>query len=164
MKKMICVIGSSEASGKLYQLAEDIGTEISKRGCVLVVGGPWGVMGVASRGAKSEGGIVVAVLPSKEKEGVEFVDIPIATGVGRARSDIMINSSDGIIVIGGEAGTLREIALAYKEGKPIVVLKGSGGWADKVADSYLDTRKTVRIMGATSAKQAVDLIIKQISK
>jgi uncharacterized protein (TIGR00725 family) len=67
--------------------------------------------------------------------------------------------SDALIVLGGGAGTLQEIAIAYRQGKPIITLGETGGWADKVRGCYLDTRKIVKIESELSPEGAVDRII-----
>lgn len=161
--KKIAVVGSSGADEKMTGIAEDIGKEIAKQDAILLIGEYVGIMESAARGAKGESGTVIGIMQKDREEDAKFIDIQITTGIGRLRSDIMINSSDGVIAIGGSAGTLKEIAYAYKIGKPIVVIKGSGGWADRLADKYLDEKETVRIAGAETAKEAVDIIIREIN-
>jgi uncharacterized protein (TIGR00725 family) len=62
-------------------------------------------------------------------------------------------------VVGGGAGTYIEACVAYQKGKPIVALTGSGGTADKIADTFLDDRKTVKVISASNPKDAVDLAL-----
>ena len=70
---------------------------------------------------------------------------------------------NGVIVIGGGAGTLSEICAAYIYKKPIVALKNSGGTATKYADEYIDHRKNVKIIGVETPQQAVKYILEQIN-
>lgn len=160
--KKIAVIGSSSADEKIIGTAREVGKEIAKQNLSLLIGEYAGIMEASARGAKEEGGTVVGIMRGENEECAPFIDIQISTGIGRLRSDILINSSDGVIAIGGFAGTLKEIAYAYKIGKPTAVIKGSGGWADKLADSYLDEKKTVKIIGAKTAKEAVGALMEQI--
>lgn len=160
--KKIAVIGSSSADEKMIGIAADVGAEIAKQNLVLLIGEYAGIMEASARGAKEAGGTIIGIMRGEKEETAAFIDIQIPTGIGRSRSDILINSCDGVIAIGGSAGTLKEIAYAYKIGKPIVVIKGSGGWADKLADSYLDEKKTIKIVGAKTAKEAVDVLMEQI--
>ena len=160
--KKIAIIGSSCADEKMIGIAAEVGTEIAKQCLILIIGEYSGVMEASARGAKSCGGTVIGIMRGEKEESAAYIDIQIPTGIGRLRSDILINSSDGVIAIGGSAGTLKEMAYAYKIGKPIAVIKGSGGWADKLSDSYLDEKKTVKIVGAKTAKEAVDALIEQI--
>lgn len=114
-------------------------------------------MEAASKGAKEAGGITVGIIPQEDKEYANsFCDIVIATGIGWPRDFITAYSGDAVIVIGGGAGTAIEAYAAYFKSKPIIALKGSGGIADKIADSYLDDRKLVKVVGEESAKRAVE--------
>jgi uncharacterized protein (TIGR00725 family) len=72
-------------------------------------------------------------------------------------------SADGVIVIGGGAGTLSEICAAYMYKKPIVALKNSGGTATNYADKYIDHRKNVKIIGVETPQQAVKCLLDQIN-
>jgi uncharacterized protein (TIGR00725 family) len=79
------------------------------------------------------------------------------------RNFINVYSADGVIVVGGGAGTITEIAAAYIEGKPIVSLVGTGGAADEYAEKYIDDRRRVKIYAASSPPEAVDLLISLIN-
>ncbi len=104
--------------------AEEAGRLIAQKGANLVCGGLGGVMEAASRGAKSEGGLTVGILPHNDsKEANQFIDIPIATGLGIGRNIIIARSADALIAIGGEYGTLSEIAFALQMNKPVVGIK-----------------------------------------
>ena len=65
-----------------------------------------------------------------------------------------------IITIGGGSGTLNEIVVAYQAGIPVVVLKDSGGWSDKLAETYLDDRKRFKIKSARTPREAAELAIR----
>jgi len=119
----IGVIGASQCSEQIRDLAEKVGKEIAKKGFILVCGGLGGVMEAAAKGAKEEGGITVGILPGPDPEQANrFIDIKIATNMGHARNMILVHSSHAIIAIGGEYGTLSEIAIALKLGKPLIGL------------------------------------------
>ena len=124
MRKIrVGVIGPSEAPPDLYSLAEDVGRLIAEAGALLICGGGTGVMEAASKGVKSAGGISVGILPgTNETEANQYVDIPIITGMGHGRNIINVRSSEALIAIGGGYGTLSEIALALRTGKPVVGL------------------------------------------
>jgi hypothetical protein len=172
----IGVMGSwrSHLPAASYQIAEEVGEEIAKRGLALFTGGSTGIMEHAMKGAKKAGGTTIGVVPashySKYAYLGKFIDIKISTGTDEAgRIPILINSVEGIIVVGGGAGSLTEVALAYHQGKPIVVIEGSGELANKLpkildADGYLDSKKLVKIQFAKTAKEAVDKLIKEIEK
>ncbi|MDE2588943.1 MAG: TIGR00725 family protein, partial [Patescibacteria group bacterium] len=72
-------------------------------------------------------------------------------------------SGDGIIIIGGGSGTLSEACAAYMHRRPMVAIKNTGGVADRYADQYLDHRKQVKIIGASSPREAVKIILSEIN-
>lgn len=166
----IGVIGQSgEVSLEMQALAESVGKEIASRGALLISGGTSGVMEAASRGAKLAGGLVVGILPGDTADtGNEYIDIPITTGLGfDYRSLIIIHSSDAVIMVGGENGTLGELSAAYLNRKPIAVIEGSGGWAARIKTicyegTYLDTRKSVKLNFAQTAKEALDILLARL--
>jgi len=147
-------------------LAEEIGEEIARRGAIVICGGRGGVMKAAAKGALRAGGITVGILPSMSKdEANEYIKIIIPSGCGPVmRGSLIIRAADAIITIGGGVGTLGEIACAYAHKKPIIGLRGSGGWTDKLVDTYLDDRKLVKIAGGCSAKEVVDIAFDQIKQ
>lgn len=119
----IGVIGAGKCDEELYNLAFRVGQLIAERGHVLINGGLGGVMEASAKGAKSRGGLVVAVLPRKKDYCNEFADIKIATDMGHARNMIIVHSSDALISVGGGYGTISEIAIALKEGKRVASLR-----------------------------------------
>jgi uncharacterized protein (TIGR00725 family) len=158
-RRQILVIGfgKDHCPEQVYHAAYEVGREIGKRGAVLLTGGLGGVMEAASHGAKDRGSLVVGIIPQDDKWTTnEFCDVVIATGLGHARDFLTAYSADAIVIVGGGVGTLIEAAAAYQKKIPIVALKGSGGVADRYADTYLDDRETEKIMGETSPEKAVD--------
>ncbi len=147
----IAVIGSASASRDVLELAEELGREIARRGHVLVCGGRGGVMEAACRGAKEEGGLTVGVLPGEvHGEANPYVDVELPTGLGEARNALVVRAGEAVIAVAGGWGTLSEIALARKMGRPVIGLKPSGGWARRLAERG-------EIEGAETPGEAVDL-------
>ncbi|NOZ61229.1 MAG: TIGR00725 family protein [Calditrichaeota bacterium] len=124
-KPIIGVIGQGKfVPNDVLRLAEDVGKLIAQRGAMLVCGGLGGVMEAACRGAKAENGISIGVLPGRDTgDANEFVDIPVATGLGEARNSIVVRTADVIIAIGGKFGTLSEIGFALAFGKGVIGLR-----------------------------------------
>ena len=107
-------------------MAEAVGRALAEAGAILICGGRGGVMAAACRGAKSAGGLTIGVLPGDSAaEANPYVDIPIVTGMGEARNIIIVRTAHAVIAVGGEFGTLSEIAFALKLGRPVV---GLGTW------------------------------------
>jgi uncharacterized protein (TIGR00725 family) len=123
-KRFIGVIGAADCDEALAVAARAIGRGIAETGAVLVCGGMGGVMRAACQGAKEAGGLTVGILPGVEITAAnEFVDLPIATGLGEARNLIIIRTASLVVAIGGSYGTLSEIGFALKMGKMVVGFK-----------------------------------------
>ena len=141
-----------------------MGSNIAKSNSVLITGGLGGVMRAASHGAHDAGGLTVGIIPQNDFSlANEFCDIVIPSGMGLTRDFLNALSADGVIVVGGGSGTLSEICAAYMYKKPIVTLKNSGGIASKYADTYLDHRKNVKIVGVETPQQAIKYILENIN-
>jgi uncharacterized protein (TIGR00725 family) len=120
----ISVIGSAEGDEETLRDAEGIGREIAKAGAVLVCGGLTGVMEAASRGAAEAGGMVLGVLPTlSPADANPYVTHAVATGTGHARNLAVVASGEAVIAVGGEWGTLSEIAYARKLGRPVIAIQ-----------------------------------------
>ncbi|MHA1616955.1 MAG: TIGR00725 family protein [Candidatus Njordarchaeales archaeon] len=154
---LIGIIGDSETSNQdESRFAEKLGEEIAKKGYILICGGRGGVMEAAAKGAKRFGGITVGILPGFSKdEANPYIDIALPTGLGWARNSIVVLASDVIIAIGGKSGTLSEIAYAWMYGKPIIAVKGFGGWSEKLAGSRIDERRKDYIIPARTVEEII---------
>ena len=119
----VSVVGSGTATGELYEEAREIGRLVAARGGTVVCGGRSGVMEAAARGATEAGGVAIGILPDEDREQAnEFLSYSIATGTGHARNLAVVCSGDVVISVGGEYGTLSEMGLALKVGRPVVAL------------------------------------------
>jgi uncharacterized protein (TIGR00725 family) len=117
----VAVVGGSMADRDVCQTAEDVGRALAAHGAVVVSGGLGGVMEAACRGAKEVGGTTVGILPGADRRHANpWVDVAVATGMGEARNALVVRTADALVAVGGEFGTLSEIALALRLGKPVV--------------------------------------------
>jgi uncharacterized protein (TIGR00725 family) len=120
----ISVIGGAEGEPEILRDAEAVGRGIAEAGAVLICGGRTGVMEAASKGATEAGGTVVGVLPTTSPtEANPYVTHAIATGIGEARNLAVVASGEAVIAIGGEWGTLSEIAHARNLGRPVIAMQ-----------------------------------------
>ena len=120
----MAVCGESDPQTSLADLAFELGRGIAERHAVLICGGLTGVMEHAARGAKAAGGLTIGLLPGEDPdEANEYIDVAIATGLGHARNAILARTADGIVAVGGGLGTLSEIALALRNGRPTIGIK-----------------------------------------
>lgn len=123
MTPQVSVIGS----GAEWEVAaEEVGRLLAESGCTVITGGLGEVMAAAHRGAKSVGGSTIAILPGEERAAANsWADHVVVTGMGHARNLAVAASGDVVIAIGGSYGTLAEIALALRLGRPVVTLDGA---------------------------------------
>jgi uncharacterized protein (TIGR00725 family) len=122
----VAVVGPGDASVDELAKAEAVGAGLAAAGAVVVTGGLGGVMEAACRGARSRRGRTVGLLPGEDRDAANgWVDIAIATGLGELRNGLVVRSADALVAIGGGHGTLSEVALALKVGRPVV---GLGTW------------------------------------
>ena len=122
-RQFIAVIGGGQPSPQETELAEEVGRELAKQGAILVCGGLGGVMEAACKGAQSEGGVTIGILPGESCQAANpYVQIPIVTGIGHARNLAVVKSAQAVIAIGGSYGTLSEISHALQSGIPVIGL------------------------------------------
>ena len=144
MKLKIGIIGSAsgpqtEDSGAV-QKAREMGTEIGKRGHILINGACPGIPDEAALAAKEAGGMIIGISPAfseyehvNEYQSPNHHDILIFTGQGFMERDIVnIRSCDAVVIISGGIGTLNEFTIAYDEGRPIGILTNSGGISNSI--------------------------------
>jgi uncharacterized protein (TIGR00725 family) len=141
-KKIIGVIGGRDVTDDLLAAAEEVGGLIAKKGYSLICGGLTGVMEAASKGAKEAGGLTIGILPQEDKDSANpYIDVPIATGMGIGRNVMISRTADALIAVGGEYGTLSEIAFALQLGKPVI---GIGSWDIKGVLKAVDAEDAVK--------------------
>ncbi|MFA4902551.1 MAG: TIGR00725 family protein [Desulfobaccales bacterium] len=120
----IAVIGGSEISAELAELARQVGREVARQGAVLLCGGLGGVMAAAAQGAKAAGGVSLGILPDGDHRGANpYLTYSIATNLGHARNMLIAHSADAVIAVDGSYGTVSEAAIALKLGKPVIALE-----------------------------------------
>ncbi len=119
----IAVIGAGDASPEDVLCAESVGRLIGEGGGILICGGLGGVMEAAARGCTRAGGSTIGILPGREAAAANtWIRLPLATAMGEGRNVLVVRSAEAVIAVGGSWGTLSEIALARKIGRPVILL------------------------------------------
>jgi uncharacterized protein (TIGR00725 family) len=125
---LIGVIGAGRASAAGLAAAEEVGRLLAEADAVLVCGGLGGVMEAACRGATGAGGDTLGILPGAEAiEANPYVTLPVATNLGHARNVVIAHTARALIAVEGEYGTLSEMAVALKLGRPVIALNSWPG-------------------------------------
>lgn len=174
-KPQIAIIGyagqeeypkSIKINSTCYQYAYQIGKFIGKKGWILVTGGKSGIMEESSRGCFEQNGTTVGVISgSQRNQSNKYIKVEVVTnGYPTNEESVLIGMSDVIVMIGGGAGTLIELAISYRQSKPIIIIKNTGGWSDKIINPYLDERKRTQIKFVDSSKEAIQVLIKEVNK
>ena len=144
----IAVVGPGDAEEDELVLAEQVGAALADAGAVLVCGGRGGVMAAACRGAAEHEGLTVGLLPGNDRsEANRWVRVAIPTGLGEARNVLVVRAAHAVVAVGGGFGTLSEIALALKDGRPVVGLGTS--------ELRHRSRRSRGVVWATDAGEAV---------
>ena len=150
----VAVSGGGEAGEEACRQAQEVGRELARRGAVVVTGGLGGAMEAACRGAKAEGGVTIGILPTDDRaDANEWVDVAVPTGLGEGRNALVVRAADAVIAVAGEFGTLSEIALALRLGRPVV---GLGTW-ELLRDGRPVEAIVVAATPAEAAARAVEL-------
>jgi uncharacterized protein (TIGR00725 family) len=127
----VAVVGPGDgATQEQVEIARQVGSLLAEKNAVVVCGGLGGVMAAACQGAAARAGLTVGLLPGRDRAaaaqaGNRHLSVVLPTGLGELRNGLVVNAADAVIAIGGSWGTLSEIALAMRTGKPTIVL---GSW------------------------------------
>lgn len=154
----VAVVGAGEADERLREHARAVGEVVARCGAVLLCGGLGGVMAAACEGAAAvlgaDSGRIVGILPGGDPDTANpWVEVAVATGFGQARNIVLVQSARAVVAVGGESGTLSEIAFAWKLRRPVCAYVPAGGWAERLAGTALDGRRGDRIASAESPQQ-----------
>jgi uncharacterized protein (TIGR00725 family) len=154
-KTVIAVIGTGGDIARAVADASELGRLIADNGWVLISGGrDAGVMKAANEGAKKGGGLTIGILPTVDAEVSPDVDVAIVTDTGQARNNIIVLSADVVVACGVDgAGTASEVALALKNGKPVILLG-----ATEAAGDFFHGIGGERVITANTPAEAAHLI------
>jgi hypothetical protein len=120
----LAVVGAGSASPEICELAEAVGKEAALQGWIVLTGGLGGVMEAAAKGAREAGGLTLGILPGQDRSQANpYIHMAVATNMHHGRNAIIAHTADALIAVDGEYGTLSEVALGLKLGKPVVGLK-----------------------------------------
>lgn len=171
-KRYIAVIGQGQKPDDpplpdhVLDAAYRVGAAIARAGAILICGGLGGVMEAASRGATEAGGVAIGFIPGLDRAAANpYLTYVFPTGMGVMRNFLVVRSAHAIIMIAGGVGTLQEATIAYDHRIPVIMVKGTGGWADRlppilIEGRYLDIRRNVAFHVAPGPEEAVNMAMK----
>jgi uncharacterized protein (TIGR00725 family) len=146
-KPQVCMLGSAEPGSPAYDLAGEAGALLARRGITVVSGCGSPATRVAAERAIGAGGLVLSIVPPDVMPPADWpATVVIPSGMGDARNLLMALAGDACIVIGGRAGTISEVCLAWLHKRPLLPLVGCGGWSDGLLSNPPDERKNSPIL------------------
>lgn len=176
-KYKIAVSGAAQIGHCLpgaSKLAEEVGIEIARQKCILITGATTGIPYFSAKGCKKTGGFSIGFSPAASESAhvkayklpTDHFDVIVYTGFDYSgRNLLMTNAADAVIIICGRMGTLNEFTIAFEDQKPIGILEGTGGTADKI--KFIATgpfRGVKKIVYDKDPKKLVKKLIKLIDK
>lgn len=145
-RPQVCVLGSAEPGSAAYDLAGAAGERMARLGITVVSGCGSPATRVAAERAVAAGGEVLSIIPPGEMPAPDWpATVVVPCGMGDARNLLMALAGDACIVIGGRAGTISEVCLAWLHKRPLLPLVGCGGWSHDLPDHPPDERKNSSI-------------------
>jgi len=146
-RPQVCVLGSAEPGSAAYELAGEAGALLAKLGVTVVSGCGSPATRVAAERAIGAGGLVVSIVPPDQMPPADWpATVVIPCGMGDARNLVMALAGDACIVIGGRAGTISEVCLAWLHRRPLLPLIGCGGWSNELPSNPPDERQNSPIL------------------
>ncbi len=146
-RRQVCVLGSAEPGSGAYALAGEAGRLMAGLGITVVSGCGSPATRHAAECAVAAGGQVLSIIPEGEMPPPDWpATVVVPSGVGDARNLLMALAGDACLVIGGRAGTISEVCLAWLHKRPLLPLTGCGGWSDQLEQNPPDERKNSPIL------------------
>lgn len=146
-RPQVCVLGSAEPGSNAYELAGDAGELLARLGITVVSGCGSPATRVAAQRAHAAGGLVISIIPDSDMPAPDWpATVVVPCGMGDARNLLMALAGDACIVVGGRAGTISEVCLAWLHHRPLLPLVGCGGWSDGLLENPPDERKNSTIL------------------
>lgn len=143
----VAVLGSAEPGSAAYELAGAAGECLARLGITVVSGCGSPATRHAAERALAAGGQVLSIIPTDQLPPADWpASIVLPCGMGDARNLLMALAGDACLVIGGRAGTISEVCLAWLHKRPLLPLVGHGGWSDRLPDEPPDERANSPIL------------------
>jgi uncharacterized protein (TIGR00725 family) len=153
-RPQVCVLGSAEPGSSAFERAGEAGALLASLGMTLVSGCGSPATRIAAERAIGAGGLVLSIVPPDHMPPADWpATVVVPCGMGDARNLLMALSGDACIVIGGRAGTISEVCLAWLHSRPLLPLVGHGGWSDGLPSNPPDERKKSEILPWTTTAE-----------
>ncbi len=146
-RPQVCILGSAEPGSRAFERAGESGALLARLGITVVSGCGSPATRIAAECAIKAGGLVLSIVPPDQMPPADWpATIVVPCGMGDARNLLMALSGDACIVIGGRAGTISEVCMAWLHKRPLLPLVGCGGWSNGLLDNPPDERQNSQIL------------------
>src|SRR5215475_7594685 len=153
-RPQVCVLGSADPGSAAYELAAAAGELLAKLGITIISGCGSPATKIAAERAVRSGGLVVSIIPPDQMPSADWpATVVIPCGMGDARNLLMALAGDACLVIGGRAGTISEVCLAWLHKRPLLPLVGCGGWSNELPSHPPDERRNSRVLPWRSVEE-----------
>jgi len=153
-RPQVCVLGSAEPGSAAHELAGGAGALLARLGITVVSGCGSPATRVAAERAIAAGGLVLSIVPPDEMPPADWpATVVLPCGMGDARNLLMALAGDACLVIGGRAGTISEVCLAWLHKRPLLPLVGCGGWSDALPSNPPDERQNSPLLPWASLEE-----------
>lgn len=153
-RPQISVLGSAEPGSIAYDRAGDAGELLARLGLTVVSGCGSPATRFAAQRAIDAGGLVLSIVPPDDMPPADWpATVVVPCGMGDARNLLMALSCDACVVVGGRAGTLSEVCLAWLHKRPLLPLVGCGGWSGQLPTHPPDERQNSAILPWATANE-----------
>jgi len=153
-RPQVSILGSAEPGSAAYELAGEAGALLARHGITVVSGCGSPATRVAAERAVQAGGLVLSIVPPDQMPAPDWpATVVVPCGMGDARNLLMALACDACIVIGGRAGTISEVCLAWLHHRPLLPLVGCGGWSDTLPAHPPDERGNAPILAWTGTAE-----------
>ena len=153
-RPQVCILGSAEPGSTAHERAGEAGALLARLGITVVSGCGSPATRVAAERAIETGGLVLSIVPPDQMPAADWpATVVVPCGMGDARNLLMALAGDACIVIGGRAGTISEVCLAWLHKRPLLPLVGCGGWSDALPANPPDERQNAPILPWSSTAE-----------
>lgn len=180
MKYQILVTGSpdhEQTPETVYKAAELVGKAVAEASQMLIIDEMHGVSYRAAMGARGskKSTFVAGFSPAANRYDHsqtyrlpvdEFDFLQFTGGEYVGRDTLAVRAADAIVIVGGETGSLHQLAAALELGKICGVMSGSGGVAD-LAPQFVESlapRQRELLISDSNPARLINKIVTSLDK
>lgn len=151
--------GGTAAQLSDHDIAHAVGRRLAAKKAIVVTAGRGGVLEQVLSSAASAGATTLQIV-SPGGETDPHAGLVVRTPSDASKRNVLVETCDGAIVIGGRLGTLVVVAQFLAAHKPVVAIRNSGGVAASYSDRDVLSEEASAVHGADGPEDAVDTLLR----